>query len=91
MGKIFDDEIYMMYFIYFLLLIFLVVGFSFARKFIVSFRRYLIIFVLYALLLIIPSLNEDNMKGGSSLYFIVFGWLFLLFHLVIFIPFMFIL
>ena len=77
----FENEDYILYLTYFLIFVIFVVGFVFSKKHKITFRNNLIFFVVYAAVLFIPTLNNDNMKGGSSLFFIVFGWLFLLIYL----------
>jgi hypothetical protein len=81
---IIDGEFLTLYVIYISLLIVLVIGSIYSKKYKTIFSRNLLFFAVYTLLLIIPAFDEDNMKGGSSLFFIVFGWAFVLIHLFVF-------
>jgi hypothetical protein len=78
-----DSEFLTLYVIYISLLIVLVIGSIYSKKYKTIFRRNLLFFAVYTLLIIIPAFDEDNMKGGNSLFFIVFGWAFVLIHLFV--------
>jgi hypothetical protein len=80
-----DAEAVSIYIAYFALLVVLICGIIFSKKNKSKFTKNLIFFIVYTAILFIPTFNPENMKGGSSLYFIFFGWIFLLLHLVIFV------
>jgi hypothetical protein len=78
-----DTELLTLYAVYLIIFIVLIFGTFYSEKFRNYFKFNLIALVVYAALIFIPSFNPENREGGSSLYFIVFGWFALLIHLVV--------
>lgn len=77
------DENILLFLIYFAALILLICAFKFSIKNKNIYKYNLIVFGLYTALIFLPTLNAENLKYGSSLYFIVFGWIFLLLHFLV--------
>lgn len=80
-----NSEFFMVFITYLIILVGLICGLTFSVKYKNRFKNNLLFFIFYTAVLFKPAANAENWKGGSSLYFIVFGWIFLLVHLVIFI------
>jgi hypothetical protein len=79
-----DSDFLLLYGIYFAVLVSLICGYLFSKKYKIFFKNNLIVFLCYTFILFIPSFEKGIMKGGSSLFFIFYGWIFLLLHVVIF-------
>ena len=80
----FDSEFMALYVAYFMVLVFLILGFAYSKKYKERFKLNIIFFSIYFCIFLFPFFNENNFKGGNSLGVLVFGLFYLLVHLSVF-------
>ena len=77
-----DSEYILLYFVYFSVFIYFILGLIFTKKTI--YKVNLTIFMVYFLYMLYIFLDEDNFKGGNSLAILFYGAIFVLTHIVIY-------
>jgi hypothetical protein len=77
-----DSEFLLLYGTYLSMLIILVVGYQISKRK-GMFRKNLISFFVYTLLMVFLFSNEENFKHGSSLMVLFLGALFILIHFLV--------
>lgn len=77
-----DSEFTLLYFVYFSVFIYFLLGLIFTKRSI--YKVNLTVFMVYFLLMIYVFLDEDNFKGGNSLMVLFYGGIFILAHIFIY-------